>query len=177
MSMKRKGIILLLVGAVILVGCVLINRYVSCIKLSEKWISSVNTGEYYTMQVDDNTYEPNAILSEIGRQTVIVPHISPFSKMIDFEITAPDLHDVFSYINPTKMTSAEIIESEFIQYIQGTDKRVTNHIKVNVSGYPFHYLIDANQWQTDECVNALTGGFLDAFDNFLEEYYNELLEE
>ena len=98
--------------------------------------------------------------------TVTVTDVT--NEDIEYEIVAPDMHDVFSIINTTTISENELLSH--IQNYAKTVQPITTTVKIK---YDFKDGELIANYKDEKFINAITGGL---FDVYKELYQNALKE-
>ena len=122
------------------------------------------------MMEENKNFQEGVIETIFGYVTLEFKGIS--KNNIEYEIEYPDMHNIFVDI-PDSMSN--ISEEELLKYISEYAKNATKET-VTVS---LEYSVQNNKeiiinYQNKEFINAMTGGFLDAYNNLycqMLEYY------
>lgn len=125
-------------------------------------------------EIFDAEEEKSGIISKIIElDTITVKKVS--DSEIVYEIEAPDLTKVFEEISADE--NADMTEEELEQYIINYMKN-TDMVKNTVS---VPYVLEDGQYcvnyKTEEFINAVTGGLLDAYQSLYEEMLEDYLAE
>lgn len=123
-------------------------------ELSEVWGESVEA--------------PKGILEDIlGKVVITVKKIT--KNKIEYQVTAPDMKNVFKEFN---MNEGDISKEELMEYIQ----HYVQNAGTKVTTVSLEYILVNDElivnYQNEEFINAVTGGLLDAY----KTLYSEMLE-
>ena len=91
-------------------------------------------------------------------------------RTIEYEITAPDMRDVFAGLDfdKTNMSSDELLQM-IKDYAQNAEKRVET-VSLSYSLYDGKPIVN---YKEEAFINAITGGFLDAYKSLYAEMISE----
>ncbi len=168
-------------------GCSMINTYLNYDNKANEIVDAFEQGDMKTINsivfganslpVDEEAAEEEStgLLSHIFEAAEIkVKYTDVVNKQIVYEITAPDLSDIFDSIpeDQAAMTEEEF-ERYVLEYIETADFVTTT---VRLPYTDDGGMLEAN-YENPEFINAVTGGFLDAYKDVYQKAIEEYLEE